>query len=137
VPAPTDEALQAVLHKIILRMMTLLTRRGALVQEQGATTMADNDADSDDARTLRLLQVAACNYRVAVGPRAGHKVLRVQGAMPREASCKQKLCANSGKVSTCTPPCAAQPTTVRRWRWYGRLPPLNDAMADRDSREGG
>ena len=28
VPAPTDEALQAVLHKIITRMMKLLTRRG-------------------------------------------------------------------------------------------------------------
>ena len=27
-PAPTDEALQAVLHKIITRMMKLLTRRG-------------------------------------------------------------------------------------------------------------
>ena len=37
VPAPTDEALQAVLHKIITRMMKLLTRRGALVEEQGST----------------------------------------------------------------------------------------------------
>ena len=30
--APSDEALQAVLHKIITRMMKLLTRRGALVE---------------------------------------------------------------------------------------------------------
>ena len=30
VPAPTDEALQAVLHKIITRIMQLLTRRGVL-----------------------------------------------------------------------------------------------------------
>jgi len=29
VPAPTDEALQAVLHKIITRILKLLTRRGA------------------------------------------------------------------------------------------------------------
>ena len=32
--APTDEALRAVLHKIITRMMKLLTRREALVEEQ-------------------------------------------------------------------------------------------------------
>ena len=32
-PAPSDEALQAVLHKIITRMMKLLTRRGALIEE--------------------------------------------------------------------------------------------------------
>jgi hypothetical protein len=33
VPAPTDEALQAVLHKVITRTMKLLTRRGVLVEE--------------------------------------------------------------------------------------------------------
>jgi hypothetical protein len=70
-PAPTDEALQAVLHKIITRMMKLLTRRGVLVEEQGSTYMADNDGDADDARTLRPLQAAACTYRIAFGPRAG------------------------------------------------------------------
>ena len=32
VPAPTDEALQAVLHKIITRTMKLLTCRGVLVK---------------------------------------------------------------------------------------------------------
>jgi hypothetical protein len=32
--APTDEALQAVLHKIITRMLKLLTRRGMLVEEE-------------------------------------------------------------------------------------------------------
>ena len=37
VPAPTDEALQAVLHKIITRTMKLLTRRGVLVEEEGST----------------------------------------------------------------------------------------------------
>ena len=31
VPAPTDEALQTVLHKIITRTMKLLTRQGVLV----------------------------------------------------------------------------------------------------------
>ena len=48
--------------------------------------LADGDADSDDARTLRPLQAAACTYRIAFGPRAGQKVFTVQGAMPRDAA---------------------------------------------------
>ena len=59
VPAPTDEALQTVLHKIITRLMRLLTHRGMLVEEQDQTTMADDDADSDEARLLRPLLAAA------------------------------------------------------------------------------
>jgi hypothetical protein len=88
------EALQAVLQRIITRILKLLTRRGVLVEEQGTTYLADNDADSDEARTLRPLQAAACTYRVAFGPRAGQKVLTVQGVMPRETSFKQDLCAD-------------------------------------------
>ena len=55
VPAPTDEALHAVLHKIITRMMKLLTRRGVLIEEQGQTYMAHDDSDPDEARVLRPL----------------------------------------------------------------------------------
>jgi hypothetical protein len=44
--------------------------------------MTNNDADSDDARTLGPPQAAACTYRTAFGPRAGQKVLTVQGKMP-------------------------------------------------------
>ncbi len=47
VPAPTDAALQTVLHKIITRLMKLLTRRGVLVEEEGSTYMADSDGDAD------------------------------------------------------------------------------------------
>ncbi len=94
VPAPTDESLQTVLHKIITRMMKLLTRRGVLVEEEGSTYMADSDGDSTEARTLRPLQAAACTSRIAFGPRAGQKVLTVQGAMPRDAEFKQNLCAD-------------------------------------------
>jgi hypothetical protein len=96
VPAPTDEALQAVLHRIITRTMKLLTRKGVLVEEQGQTYMADNDdsADSDEARVLRPLQAAACTYRIAFGPRTGQKVLTVQAAMPRDTDFKGTLCAD-------------------------------------------
>ena len=144
-PAPTDEALQTVLLKIITRTMKLLTRKGVLVpvEEQGQTCMADNDSDSDEARVLRPLQAAACTYRIAFGPRAGQKVQTVQGAerghgtvpadgpVPREefalasasAACKacpgtlisSKRCAPTSMGSACTPPCAAAPTTARRW----------------------
>jgi hypothetical protein len=37
VPTPTDQALQAVLHKIITRTMKLLTRRGVLIEEEDST----------------------------------------------------------------------------------------------------
>jgi len=94
VPAPTEEALQTVLHKIITRLMKLLTRRGVLVEEEDSTYMADSDGDSDEARKLTPLQAAACTYRIAFGPRAGQKVLTVQGAMPRDADFKQSLCAD-------------------------------------------
>ena len=94
VPAPTDEALQTVLHKIITRLMKLLTRKGVLVEEHGQTYIADDDADLDEARVLRPLQAAACTYRIAFGPRAGQKVLTLQGAMPRDTDFKQTLCAD-------------------------------------------
>ncbi len=67
VPAPTDEVVQTVLHKIITRLMKLLTRTGMLVKEQGQTCMADDQNDSDEARSLRPLQAAACTYRIAFG----------------------------------------------------------------------
>jgi hypothetical protein len=50
------------------------------------TYMADDDGESEEARVLRPLQTAACTYRNAFGPRAGQKVLTLQGAMPRAAS---------------------------------------------------
>jgi hypothetical protein len=77
VTEPTDEALKSVLHKIITRLMKLLTCRGVSVEEEGSTYVADNDGDSGEARVLRLLQAAACTYRIAFGPRAGQKVLTV------------------------------------------------------------
>jgi len=73
----------------------MLTRRGALVEEQDSLYLADDDGDSDDARALRPLQAAACSYRIAFGPRAGQKLLTVQGAMPREPGFEQDLRAET------------------------------------------
>ena len=71
--SPTDEELQALLHRIITRLMKLLTRHGVLVEaeeEDGSSYLADGDADSDEARALRPLQAAAwpCRPRRASGP---------------------------------------------------------------------
>lgn len=40
-----------------------------------------------------------CTYRIAFGPRAGRKVLTVQGAMPKESGFDQMLCANNNGFS--------------------------------------
>ena len=50
---------------MIGRVCKLLTRRGCLIEEHGATYFADNDAGDDDARSLAPLQAAACTYSIA------------------------------------------------------------------------
>ncbi len=40
------------------------------------------------------LQAAAATYRIALGPRTGQKVLTLRGAMPRETTSRQPLCAD-------------------------------------------
>jgi hypothetical protein len=42
---------------------------------------------------LRPLQAAAVAYCIALRPRAGRKVLTLRGAMPRETTVYQTLCA--------------------------------------------
>ncbi len=94
IPAPSDEDIWEVLQRRIKRVMKQLVRRGILVEDQGETYLADDVADSKEARVLRPLQKGSCVYRIAFGPRAGQKVLTLQGALPREARGKQRLCAN-------------------------------------------
>ena len=71
VAAPTDDELHALLQTVITRLMKMLTRRGVLVEDMGQTYLAEPDATSEEARTLRLLQTAAVTYRIAFGPSAG------------------------------------------------------------------
>ncbi|MGL6111991.1 MAG: transposase zinc-binding domain-containing protein [Rubrivivax sp.] len=87
VAAPSDEALQAVLHKVITRLMKLLTRRGVLIEEQGQTYSA------------------------------GQKVLTLQGAMPRQTDFNQTLCADIDGFSLhAAVRCGAAATPRRRTR---------------------
>ncbi|HET9538184.1 MAG TPA: hypothetical protein VFP43_23020 [Mesorhizobium sp.] len=64
VAAPTIEELQALLAKIITRIMRLLTKHGFLIEEQDRTYLAEGERDS----ALLPLQAASCTYRIALGP---------------------------------------------------------------------
>ena len=85
----------------VLQVVQRVTTRHLLGQAGLKPDEADNDGDSDEARTLRPLQAAACTYRIAFGSRARQKVLTVQGAMPRQTAFRQPLCAdiNGNKVA--------------------------------------
>ena len=90
VKAPTAEQLHTLLHQIIKRIMKCLTRQGYLIEEQGMTYLAETEADT----ALAPLQSAACTYRIALGPRAGQKVITL-GSVPNfEAPPTQSRCAN-------------------------------------------
>ncbi len=90
VRAPTDEQLHTLLHQIIKRIMRLLTRQGYLFEEQGTAYLADTETDT----ALAPLQSAACTYRIALGPRAGQKVITL-GSVPNfEAPPTWQRCAN-------------------------------------------
>ncbi len=64
--------------RIITRLLKMLTRHGALMEEDTEIPYLTN-LDADPA--LAPLHAAACTYRLAFGPRAGQKVLtRRKGA---------------------------------------------------------
>lgn len=90
--APTGAELQGLLDKIIARLLKRLTRLGHLVEEEGMTYLADIDPDNP----LTPLQAASCTYRIALGARAGQKVLG-QRTVPRrdEKPSATVLCADA------------------------------------------
>jgi Transposase zinc-binding domain/Putative transposase len=89
--APTIAQLQGLLGKSIARLMKMLTRQGYLVEEQGMTYLADINADNP----LKTLQAASCTYRIALGPRAGHKVLSLRSVSRSGEPGTRALCANA------------------------------------------
>ncbi len=90
VRAPTVEQLQALLIRMIKRLMRLLTRKGYLVEEQGMIYLANPDPES----ALAPLQQGACTYRIAFGPRAGQKVLTLQTLPSQAAASTTERCVN-------------------------------------------
>jgi len=71
-----------------------------------ATPLPAADVDRDEARTLRPLRAAAITYRIAFGPQGEHKSLTLMGAMPREATPHQPLCAGVDGFSLHAAVCA-------------------------------
>jgi hypothetical protein len=103
VRAPTTGQLQALLSRIIKRLMRLLTRQGYLIEEQGITYLADTDPES----ALAPLQAAACTYRIALGPRAGQKVLSLQTVPSQVAQPTPQRCVNEHGFSLHAEVCCA------------------------------
>ena len=67
-------------ERIITPVMKRLIRSGHLIEEAGMRHLGESDASG----ALRVLQSASCTYRIALGPRAGQPVVRLQ-AVPRGA----------------------------------------------------
>ena len=89
--APTLDELQALLSRIVTRLLRRLTRHGHLIEEHGITYLAAAESDPP----LTPLQVASCTYRIALGPRAGQKVLSLPTNARRGARCTPALCARA------------------------------------------
>ena len=70
--------------------MKFLTRKGFLIEEQGMSYLADTDPES----ALGPLRAAACTYRIALGPRAGQKVLSFQTVPTQAAPPTPQRCVN-------------------------------------------
>ena len=71
--------------------MKMQTRSGHLVEERGMTYLADTGADDP----LASLQAASCTYRIALGPRAGQKVLSLRTVASRDEKTTATLCAET------------------------------------------
>jgi Putative transposase len=85
------EELEVLLAKIITRTMCILTRLGARIEEPDQTYLAETDTNG----ALRALQAASCTYRIAVGPRAGQKVLSLQSLPSRARPSDPDLWVNA------------------------------------------
>jgi len=110
----TDEDLQALLHKIITRLMKLLTRRGVLIEEEGegSSYLADADADSDEA--LRAQAAAGRGVHLPHCLRPARRAEGVDGARrdgPRRRAHPGAVCRPSGQQRS-TRRCAAMPTSA-------------------------
>lgn len=78
---PTGAEIERLLDTLIRRIVRTLVRAGALVtgpEEEGAQPYLDLDRPDDDA--LAALESASLRYRIAVGPIAGRRTLRLQTA---------------------------------------------------------
>lgn len=72
---PSVDELTTLLQKIVARVLRYLEKSGLIVRDQDTTYLKLDEHDSGFDR----LQAASITYRVAYGPRAGQKILTLQG----------------------------------------------------------
>jgi Putative transposase len=88
--APSRDELAVLLEKIIARLLKMLIL-DHLVEEEGVRYIADVDADNP----LASWQAVSCTYRIALGPRAGQKVLSLRTVAGRDEKNTTALCADA------------------------------------------
>ncbi|MDQ3774070.1 MAG: hypothetical protein M3461_06730 [Pseudomonadota bacterium] len=98
--------------------MKFLTRNGFLIEEQGMTYLADTDPDL----ALGPLRAAACTYRIALGPRAGQKVLSLQ-TVPTQEGRLAPCAVSTSRALASMPRYAAPPMSATSWNIYPATSP--------------
>jgi len=93
--------------------MKVLTRRGALIEEMGQTYLAEPDADSEEARTLRPLRRRLSPSASSSG-RAPGEAADSAGRDAAGGYGSATLCADI-TGSACTPRCRSKYTTASGW----------------------
>jgi len=94
--APSRDELDDLLERIVERLVRMLTHSGYLVEEEGMSYLAELGPDNP----LMPLQAASCTYRIALGPRAGQKVLGLRTVSGREDKATSGLCAETSGVES-------------------------------------
>jgi hypothetical protein len=94
-PPPTDAEIERMARDLSRRLLRLLERRGLLADD------AEGDAAASDDSALPELAAASVQGRVASGPRAGQRALRLGDRIDVEdlRETHTPLCANVGGVS--------------------------------------
>src|SRR5215467_6144726 len=90
--------------------MRILTRLGAVIEEPDRTYLAETDTDGP----LKSLQAASCTYRIALGPRAGQKLLTLQSLPSQVTASTPVLRVNAHGFSLHAAPAVLQTHAIRR-----------------------
>jgi hypothetical protein len=108
--APTATELQALLLRIIKRLMKFLTRKGFLIEEQGMTYLADTDPDFALRPPANGGLHLPHRARASGGPESTELANR---SYTRSAAYPGVLCQRARLASM--PRCAAPPMSARSW----------------------
>jgi hypothetical protein len=137
--APTVDELECLLDALIRRIVRTLMRAGVLVadpEEEGGSPYLNLERPDDDA--LATIEGASVRYRIAVGPIAGRKTLRLQvpGLTAQLGeSAKPLTMARAGFSLNASVACRAEERKkLERLCRYVARPPLALGRLGRDGR---